>query len=157
MAEQQDSATANGPTKAKRKALSKALQIQVFRGDRWLCRWCGRPVIFPPAMKYLERYARRRGYTGPLAWSSFAWRRDASPLLDQLGAVIDHVTALSARGAHDVSNFVTACAKCNMRKSAEAVEGFQKKHLLRRVKGKYGEPEHWDGCSVRLDDTRGSE
>lgn len=27
-------------------------------------------------------------------------------------------------------------------------ERFEKKHPLRRVKGKYGEPEHWDGFSV---------
>jgi hypothetical protein len=111
-------------------------------------------------MKYLERYVRSRGHAGPLAWSSFAWRRDASPLLDQLGAVIDHVKAFSAGGSHDVSNFATACAKCNMRKSAEAVDEFQKKHPLRSVKGKYGEPQYWDGFSTLFvlmvrDDQRG--
>jgi 5-methylcytosine-specific restriction endonuclease McrA len=131
-----------------RKALSKELQVEVYRRDRWLCRWCGRPVIFAPAMKYLERYARARGYAGPLAWSSFAWRRDASPLLDHLGAVIDHVMAFSTGGAHDASNFATACAKCNIRKSAGAVDHFQKRQPLKKVKGKYGEPEHWDGFSV---------
>jgi hypothetical protein len=68
--------------------------------------------------------------------------------LDHLGAVIDHVNAFSRGGAHDANNFVTACAKCNMRKSAEVVERFEQKHPLRRVKGKYGEPEHWDGLSV---------
>ena len=122
--------------------------MEVFRRDRWLCRWCGCPVIFPPAMKYLERHARGRGYTGPLAWSSFNWRREASPLLDQLGAVIDHVKAFSAGGAHDVSNFVTACNKCNTRKSAESADTFSKRYPLRPVRGKYGEPEHWDGFTV---------
>jgi 5-methylcytosine-specific restriction endonuclease McrA len=126
----------------RRKTLSKDLQVQVYRRDRWLCRWCGRPVIFAPAMKYLERYARARGYAGPLAWSSFAWRRDASPLLDHLGAVIDHVNAFSRGGVHDVSNVVTSCNKCNMRKSAEVVERFEQKHPLRPVRGKYGEPAH---------------
>jgi len=138
----------NGRKALRRKALSKELQVHVYRRDRWLCRWCGRPVIFAPAMKYLERYARARGYAGPLAWSSFAWRRDASPLLDHLGAVIDHVHAFSLGGAHDASNFVTACAKCNMRKSAEVVERFAKQHPLRRVKAKYGEPQHWEGLSI---------
>jgi 5-methylcytosine-specific restriction endonuclease McrA len=99
-------------------------------------------------MKYLERNARTRGYTQPLAWFSPAWRRDASPLLDHLGAVIDHVKALATGGDHKEGNFVTACAKCNMRKSADAVERFDKKQPPRRVKGKYGEPEHWDGLSV---------
>jgi hypothetical protein len=64
-------------------------------------------------------------------------------LLDHLGAVIDHVKAFSMGGAHDASNFATACAKCNMRKSAGAA-----KEPLRKVKAKYGEPEHWDGFSV---------
>jgi hypothetical protein len=73
---------------------------------------------------------------------------DASPLLDQLGAVIDHVKAFSAGGAHDISNFVPACAKCNMRKSAELAEEFRNKHPLRSVKGKYGEPQHWEGFSA---------
>ncbi len=139
-----DLVPAQEPTKRpQRKALSKRLQVEVYRRDRSLCRWCGRSVIFAPAMKYLERYARSRGYTGPLAWLSFAWRRDASPLLDHLGAVIDHVKAFSTGGAHEASNFATACAKCSMRKSAGAA-----KEPLRKVKAKYGEPEHWDGFSV---------
>src|SRR5262245_60662202 len=108
----------------RRTALRKDLQVRVFRRDRWLCRYCGRPVIFAPAMKYLERYARARGYVGPLAWFSFTWRWDASPMLDGLAAVIDHVKAFSKEGAHDERNFATACNKCNVRKSAEAVDDF---------------------------------
>jgi 5-methylcytosine-specific restriction endonuclease McrA len=99
-------------------------------------------------MKYLERNARTRGYTQPLAWFSPAWRRDASPLSDHLGAVIDHVKALATGGDHKEGNFVTACAKCNMRKNAEAAGRVQKKQPLKVVKGKYGEPEHWDGLSI---------
>ena len=107
------------PKRRRRTPLSKDLQVRVFRRDGWLCRWCGRPVIFPAAMKYLERYARRRGYSGRLAYWSSAWRRDASPLLDQLAAVVDPVVAFSTGGPHAESNFVTACYKCNVRKSAE--------------------------------------
>ena len=59
-----------------------------------------------------------------------------------------HVAAFSAGGAHDASNFATACAKCNMRKSAEPADEFQKKHPLGPIKGKYGAPEHWDGLST---------
>ena len=35
-----------------------------------------------------------------------------------------------------------------MRKNAEAVDGFQKKHPLRKVRGKYGEPKDWDGFAI---------
>lgn len=45
----------------KRTALSKALQIRVFRRDCWMCRWCGRPVVFPPAMRMLDRLVRLSG------------------------------------------------------------------------------------------------
>ena len=46
-----------------------------------------------------------------------------------------HVAAFSAGGAHDASNFATACATCNMRKSAEPADEFQKKHPLGPIKG----------------------
>jgi hypothetical protein len=35
-----------------------------------------------------------------------------------------------------------------MRKNAEAAERFQKKQPLKAVKGKYGEPVHWDDFST---------
>jgi len=46
-----------GKRKETRKGLRLALiQVQVFRLDGWICRWCGRPVIFAPAMKYLQEF-----------------------------------------------------------------------------------------------------
>jgi 5-methylcytosine-specific restriction endonuclease McrA len=149
MTDELQAVQAAAPTASRtRKAIPRELQIRVFRRDRWLCRWCGRPVVFPTAMKYLLRWARQQGHSGELGWWSFAWRRDASPLLDHLGAVIDHVEAFSAGGAHDEQNFVTACNKCNVRKNSEPAAEFLKKNPLRPIKGKYGEPEHWDGLST---------
>jgi len=137
-----------GP-KPKRAALSKKLQVRLFRRDGWLCRWCRRPVIFAPAMKYLARFMQEQGHKGLLAYWSSAYRRDASPLLDELAAAVDHVTAFSAGGVHDESNFVTACFKCNTRKSASSSDEFHKKYPPRPpVKGMYGEPKAWDGFSA---------
>jgi hypothetical protein len=99
-------------------------------------------------MKYLERHLRGLGYERPLAYFDLRWRRDKAPLLDHLAAVIDHVQAFSTGGAHDISNFVTACNKCNVRKNAEAADRFAKRSPLRLVHGKYGEPKHWDGLST---------
>jgi hypothetical protein len=65
-----------------------------------------------------------------------------------LGAVIDHIQAYSRGGAAAESNFVTACNKCNMRKSAIPAEEFSTRSPLRPVKGKYGEPAQWDGLST---------
>src|SRR5262245_61538744 len=98
--------------------MPQELQVRVFRRDKWLCWHCRRPVIFPPSMKYLLRYASQQGHTGPLAWFSLAWRRDASPLLDQLGAVVDHLKPLAAGGDDEEGNLVTACCKCNMLKGS---------------------------------------
>jgi hypothetical protein len=35
--------------------ISRSLQAEVFFRDCWLCRYCKRPVIFAPAMKYLQK------------------------------------------------------------------------------------------------------
>ncbi len=50
-----------------RPPLSKELQVSVFRRDRWICRWCKRPVVFAPVMKFLEREIRNAGHGAPLS------------------------------------------------------------------------------------------
>ena len=61
-------------TGRKRKPISKVDQVTVFRRDGWLCRWCKKPVIFAPVMKFIERQVRKSGYTDDLVvcWLSFA-------------------------------------------------------------------------------------
>jgi 5-methylcytosine-specific restriction endonuclease McrA len=139
--------TMPAPTRL-RAALPYGLQVRVFRRDGWLCRWCHRPVVFAPALKLLEALARAQGHEEPLAYHHPRWRRDRAPLLDHLGAVIDHVEALSRGGAHEEANFVTACNKCNARKNDSAVHAFKAAVPASPVKGKYGEPVHWDGFST---------
>jgi HNH endonuclease len=58
------------------------------------------------------------------------------------------VEAFSRGGAHDETNFVTACNKCNARKNNVIVEDFERAVPRKAVRGKYGEPEHWDGFST---------
>jgi 5-methylcytosine-specific restriction endonuclease McrA len=140
-----DQATANKPNRAK---VPKVLQVEVFRRDGWICRWCGRPVIFAPAMKYLERFARSSGITEPLAYHDAHWTRHNAPLLDHMGAVIDHVGAHSRGGKDLADNFATACNKCNANKSNASQDEFSKTSPRHAVKGKYGEPQHWDGLST---------
>lgn len=123
-----------------RSPISKDLQVQVFRRDGWICRWCGRPVIFVPAMRYLELLVRQAGFGGPLAYHDAHWTRRNAPLLDHMGAVIDHVEAHSTGGANVLDNFATACNKCNANKSNAPQADFCKKSPRRAVKGKYGEP-----------------
>jgi 5-methylcytosine-specific restriction endonuclease McrA len=132
----------------RRLAISKELQVRIFRRDGWICRWCGRPVVFAPVMKYLERLVRQRGFAGPLAYYHAHWTRRDAPLLDYTGAVIDHIQARSRGGADTAENFATACNKCNATKSNAGKDDFHRKSPRRPVKGKYGEPENWDGFST---------
>ena len=139
---------ADAPPKARRSPLSKELQVRVFRRDHWLCRWCERPVIFAPAMRLIDLWVRDQGCSLPLAYHDPKWRRDQAPLLDHLGAVIDHVEALARGGRHDEANFVTSCNKCNTRKNSAEVTEFETRSPLIPVKGRYGEPTHWDGFTT---------
>src|SRR4051794_12731161 len=98
----------------KREPLTKAQQVSIFRRDQWLCCWYKRPVIFPPVMKFLELELRAAGQVQPLAYYHAHWTRDGSPLLDELGAVIDHVEDFSAGGPCSIENLWTACTKCTI-------------------------------------------
>lgn len=105
-----------------RKPLTKELQLSVFSRDRWICRWCNRPVIFAPAMRLLEREMRKSGRAEPLAYYHAHGTRDGAPLLDELWAVIDHVEAFSTGGANTGENLATACNKCNGRKNSASLD-----------------------------------
>ena len=130
-----------------RRPLSKALQVAIFRRDGWLCRWCRKPVIFAPVMKFVESELRQSGHAGDLAYYHAHWTRQGAPLLDELGAVIDHVDAFSAGGPDSIENLVTACNKCNAQKNSATAVKWDKRRPRKFVNGKYGEPAHWDGLS----------
>jgi hypothetical protein len=97
-------------------------------------------------MKYLEKSVRQSGVTaGSLAYHDAHWTRRNAPLLDHMGAVIDHVLAHSRGGPADLSNLVTSCNKCNLAKSNLSAKGFREREPFHAVKNTYGEPENWDG------------
>jgi 5-methylcytosine-specific restriction endonuclease McrA len=131
----------------KRVPLSKAAQVEIFRRDHWLCRYCLRPVVFAPAMRLLEREVRRAGYTGPMAYYHAHATRDGAPLLDELWAVLDHANAHARGGQNDDANLVTARNKCNGRKSDQPLPEWDLRDKDKPIKGRYGEPEYWDGLS----------
>ncbi len=131
----------------KRRSLPKALQLAIFRRDKWLCYWCKRPVIFSPTFKLLQLDVRASGYPNVAYYHPHGTRRDA-PLLDELGAAIDHVQALSNGGACSEDNFRTACWKCNTRKSDAPLETWEQREKRSPIRGKYGEPEEWDGLTA---------
>ena len=125
-----------------------SVQVAVYFRDRWLCHVCRRPVIFHLVMKYLAPIVQASFPEREIAYWNPQWRRDLAPLLDELASSIDHIVAYSQGGAHDESNFATICARCNARKSAKRHEDHIAESRPWRVKGKYGEPQHWDGMSL---------
>ena len=130
-----------------RPAVPFEIAVRVFFRDRWLCSHCRRPTIFPPALKFLAARVADELPDVPLAYWDERWRRDRAPLLDELGASVDHVQAFALGGAHDESNFATICAKCNARKGTRSREQHAAIDTPRIVKGKYGEPTAWDGLA----------
>jgi len=135
----------NGSTRVSRPKIPIEMQVSVFYRDGWICRWCHRPTVFSPAFRLLAGFVERSGWRGHLAFFHPRWRRDAAPLLDHMGAVIDHVEAYAAGGEHSERNFVTACNKCNARKNSRMAAEYLRERPGRAVKGLYGEPKHWDG------------
>jgi len=133
-------------SKQLRKPTSRKQQIFVFRRDRWLCRWCKRPVIFAPAMKYLQQELADSGY-GELAYWRPAFNRRGAPLLDELAAAVDHIKALTMGGTNDVENLTTACNKCNTRKNNCDPRKWENEHPFKPIRSKFGEPQVWDGFS----------
>ncbi len=99
-------------------------------------------------MRYLAEFVKQEGWNDAPAYYNRNWRRRDAPLLDHMGAVIDHVEAHSGGGASVISNLATACNKCNGRKSASTAEAFVKRRPRIPVKGKYGDPLDWDGLSA---------
>ncbi|MEX2155203.1 MAG: HNH endonuclease signature motif containing protein [Gemmatimonadales bacterium] len=133
--------------KTRRPPIPIVTQVAVLFRDSWLCHLCRRPIVLHLALKHLDAFAREQGVTSPLAYWDPNWRRDKSPLLDELAASIDHVEAYSRGGAHGLENFAAVCARCNARKSAKAKDAYLLENPPWEVKGLHGEPTHWDGLS----------
>lgn len=132
----------------KRKAIPLDRQVRVLFRDKWLCHLCGYPTVFPLALKYLERLVMsREAVAGPFAYYHFRYRHDAAPMLDYLACVIDHRESHARGGSGEEENLVTACNKCNMRKSDRAYVEHIKKFPRKKVNARFGPPERWDGLS----------
>ena len=131
-----------------RPPLPKSLQLRVFERDGWLCRSCRRPVVFAPAMKLLAFLPKHTDAIGTIpAYYHAHWTRTNAPLLDELGACVDHVEAHARGGSIDFENLATLCSKCNMRKGSLEVVEHLRRNPPRKIKAKYGEPTGWDGLS----------
>jgi len=93
----------------KRKAVPRRTMIEVYRRDRWHCRYCGCKTIFPPVSQVV----------GSLYPGMFPWHRNwkgglTHPAVISRSPVIDHVEPGSTGGPwQDAENMVCACWICN--------------------------------------------
>ncbi len=99
-------------------------------------------------MRYLQIEVQNAGFSDDLAYHHAHWTRQGAPLMDELGAVLDHVDAFAEGGPCEEGNLVTSCAKCNGRKSAALLTNWEQREKRIPIKGKYGEPQRWDGLSA---------
>lgn len=130
-----------------RAPVPRDVQARVYFRDGWLCTWCRRPVVFPLAFKLMAELVESELPGVSLAMYNDNWRRDKAPLLDELGACIDHIEAFAEGGAHDESNFATSCSRCNARESNRTAQEYLEASAPWKVTGKHGEPQSWEGLS----------
>lgn len=67
--------------------------------------------------------------------------------MDELGAFVDHVEAFASGGRCEEQNLVTACCKCNGRKTSAPLPAWDQRDKRSPIKGKCGEPQQWDDLS----------
>ncbi len=120
-----------------RQSISKQHSITVFKRDAWTCRYCNSAVFFTPTLKLLDSLNPGHGYYHPNGKTGavldiFQWK----------WATIDHVIPVSRGGQNNLTNYVTACWKCNLTLN-DKLEDKDKTQLLNSINKSMG----WDGFS----------
>jgi 5-methylcytosine-specific restriction endonuclease McrA len=98
--------------------LSLTLRVQIYRRDRWTCRYCGKQTIFEPVMALV----------GSIFPQDFPYHENwkaglVHPAVLTQGTSLDHIIPVSRHGSWtDPGNLVTACTACNYGKGARLPE-----------------------------------
>jgi len=115
--------------------LAKALQLEVFQRDHFICQYCGRKTIFIGTLRVLS-FLLKDDFPYDSHWQ---WNK-THPAYYELTASCDHKTPLARGGTNDKSNLATACYRCNARKS-----NWTAKEFGQRRKSKPNSK--WDGLT----------
>jgi RNA:NAD 2'-phosphotransferase (TPT1/KptA family) len=117
---------------------AKAMQAEKFCARRSGLSLVQKAAHHCPTFRFIAAELRHAGQSGNLTFHHTHWTRQDAPLLDELGAVIDHVKRLNTDGLETVENLVTACNKYHLRKNADVLEKWNTRKLSKFVRGKYG-------------------
>jgi hypothetical protein len=122
------------------RSIPKHVEVGIYLRDRFLCRYCGKRVIFGPLLRLVS----------DLQPDLFPWHRNwmrgrTHPLYWTHRASCDHVRPVARGGSSDPSNLVTACYMCQDMKSHWTLE--ELKPLGWRLRPCPTEVSDWDGLS----------
>ncbi len=106
-----------GRTRAKRKNVTLATQIAIFRRDNFTCRYCGKQTTFLPLARLLSALC-----PSALPYHTHGKFGSCHLLFWTHMASIEHVVPVAAGGDNDENNLATACYWCNDWKSHWTVE-----------------------------------
>lgn len=93
-----------------RKTIPAQVQLQVWKRDNWICKYCGDPVFFAPTLKLLNELSPGHGYYHPSGKEG-----SILPLFQWKWASVDHIKPVSKGGDNAIDNYVTACWECNLK------------------------------------------
>jgi 5-methylcytosine-specific restriction endonuclease McrA len=124
-------------------ALTMKLKLRVFQRDKWICFYCRMPVVFHSSMRLLQEFVQEHGFDGG-GYYQRNWTHAYAPLLDYLGAVVDHIRPRAQGGKDTQKNLRTSCNKCNASKNDRHESKLAKP---KKINSKYGHPIKWDGLS----------
>jgi hypothetical protein len=98
---------------AKRPPLKKSLVVEVFRRDRFTCRYCGARTVARPVLRVFSALFPRE-----FSYHPHGKNDEAHPACWMLMASVDHVHPVTGGGESAVpKNLVCACWPCNLTKS----------------------------------------
>jgi len=100
------------PQSTVRKPLSRAEQLSVFYRDRFTCRYCGKRVVFVPALRLLSTLLPEDFPYHP----NWKWR-SCHQAYWCLAACLDHLVPIARGGSNTPDNVVVCCDRCNGAKS----------------------------------------
>jgi hypothetical protein len=96
-----------------RKPFSELQQLSVWKSDGWHCRYCLAPVFFMRSVQLLDEMNPGHGY-----YHGHGKYGATLELFACNWATVDHVAPVVRGGGNDTANLVTACNRCNIKKSA---------------------------------------